>query len=336
VTEAEHGMHRRHFLVGLTGACAAGALPQALRAAEPARVLTATDVHVKDYPTVQAVQWIGEQLARETSGRVRIRMYHAGQLGRESEAIDMARFGAIAITRVYTGALNNAFPLTQALCLPYVFDSTEHLRRAIDGNVGAQVLRGFESRGLVGLAIYDSGPRCFYNIKHPIVVPGDLHGLKIRVPMSDIFIRMLRLFGANPTPLPLGEVFSGMETHMIDGAENNIRSFQSSRHFEAARYWSHSDHSWAPDVLLMSRKIFDSLEPRDREVLLRLARESVGVMRTLWAQQEDDARRIVKDAGVAFNECDIPSFRAAAQPLLAHYRTDPAIDALYRQIRDLA
>ncbi|HEY0504806.1 MAG TPA: TRAP transporter substrate-binding protein [Lysobacter sp.] len=306
------------------------------RADDGVRVLTATDVHVKDYPTVQAVQWLGEQLERETDGRVRLRMYHAGQLGRESEAIDMARFGAIAITRVYSGALNNAFPLTQALCLPYVFDSVPHLRRALDGDVGAQVLRGFEARGLVGLAIYDSGPRCFYNIKHPIVEPADLHGLKIRVPVSDIFIRMMRLFGANPTPLPLGEVFSGMETHMIDGAENNIRSFQSSRHFEAARYWSQSEHSYAPDVLLMSRRIHDELAPRDRGRLVELARESVQVMRRLWAQQEEDARRTVLESGVKFNDVDIPAFRAAAQPLLAQYRRDPTIDALYRRIRELA
>jgi tripartite ATP-independent transporter DctP family solute receptor len=332
-------MGRRRFLAGLTGACALGATP-VLRAGGTAdvsaRVLTATDVHVKDYPTVEAVRWIGEQLERDTDGRLRIRMYHAGQLGRESEAIDMARFGAIDITRVYTGALNNAFPLTQALCLPYVFDSVPHLRRALDGEVGAQVLRGFEARGLVGLAIYDSGPRCFYNIKHPIVEPRDLHGLKIRVPISDIFIRMLRLFGANATPLPLGEVFSGMETHMIDGAENNIRSFQSSRHFEAARYWSHSDHSYAPDVLLMSRRTFDALEPRDRERIVVLARESVQVMRRLWAQQEEQARRTVLESGVKSNEVDLAAFRAAAQPLIARYRHDPAIDALYRRIRELA
>ncbi len=328
-------MGRRRFLAGLTGACALGAAPL-LRADGGARVLTATDVHVKDYPTVEAVRWIGEQLERDTDGRLRIRMYHAGQLGRESEAIDMARFGAIDITRVYTGALNNAFPLTQALCLPYVFDSVPHLRRALDGEVGAHVLRGFEARGLVGLAIYDSGPRCFYNIKHPIVEPADLHGLKIRVPVSDIFIRMLRLFGANPTPLPLGEVFSAMETHMIDGAENNMRAFQSSRHFEAARYWSHSDHSYAPDVLLMSRRTFDTLAPRDRDRLVGLARESVQVMRGLWEKQEDEARRIVVESGVKFNEVDLPAFRAAAQPLIAQYRHDPAIDALYRRIRELA
>ena len=248
----------------------------------------------------------------------------------------MARYGAIDMTRVYSGALNNAFPLTQALCLPYVFDSVEHMRHAMDTGVGDDVLRGFERRGLVGLAIYDSGARCFYNTRRPIRTPADLHGLKIRVPASDIFIRMLRLFGANPTPLPLGEVFSAMETHMIDGAENNMRAFQSSRHFEAARYWSHSDHSYAPDVLLMSRRTFDTLAPRDRDRLVGLARESVQVMRGLWAKQEDEARRIVVESGVKFNEVDLPAFRAAAQPLIAQYRQDPAIDALYRRIRELA
>ncbi|HEV8693201.1 MAG TPA: TRAP transporter substrate-binding protein [Lysobacter sp.] len=326
---------RREFLTGVTAACALGATPS-LRAAADARVLTATDVHVKDYPTVLAVQWIGEQLERETQGRLRLRQYHSGQLGRESEAIDMARFGAIDITRVYSGALNNAFPLTQALCLPYVFDSVAHLRRALDGDVGAQVLRSFEARGLVGLAIYDSGARCFYNTKHPIHEPRDLHGLKIRVPVSDIFIRMLRLFGANPTPLSLGEVFSGMETHMIDGAENNIRSFQSSRHFEAAHYWSQSEHSYAPDVLLMSRRSFDTLAPRERTLVLELARESVQVMRRLWAESETVARRTVIEAGVHFNAVDIPVFRRAAQPLLAEYRRNIAIDDLYRRIRALA
>ena len=330
-------MNRRRFLGAGLGAAAA--LPLAhhrVLADEGRHVLTATDVHVKDYPTVEAVRWIGETMARETGGRVTLRQYHSGQLGRESEAIDMARFGAIDITRVYAGALNNAFPLTQALCLPYVFDSVPHMRRAMDGGVGQAVLDGFARRGLVGLAIYDSGARCFYNTKHAIRVPGDLHGLKIRVPVSDIFIRMLRLFGANPTPLSLGEVFSGLETHMIDGAENNIRSFHSSRHFEAAHYWSQTNHSYAPDVLLVSQRTLDGLQARDRELLIETARQSVGVMRTLWDASEAKAREAVFDAGVKHNEADLAAFAHASQPLLSEYRKDPAIDALYRRIRDLA
>lgn len=330
-------MKRREFLAaGIGGLCAAGAAALPAAAMTQAGVLTATDVHVKDYPTVEAVRWIGEQLEARTGGRLRIRQYYAGQLGREAEAIDMARFGAIDITRVYSGALNNAFPLTQALCLPYVFESVPHLRRALDGAVGAAVLKGFEARGLVGLAIYDSGARCFYNTKHPIVAPRDLHGLKIRVPVSDIFIRMLRLFGANPTPLSLGETFSAMETHMIEGAENNIRSFQSSRHFETARYWSRSEHSYAPDVLLMSRRSFEALAPADRALMLELARDSVTVMRRLWDASEAEAQRQVLAAGVRANDCDLPAFRRAAQPLLDAYHRDPAIEDLTRRIRALA
>ncbi len=326
---------RRQLLAGGAALLGAALLPRAIAQAG-GQVLTATDVHVKDYPTVEAVRWIGEQLERQTGGRIRMRQYHSGQLGREAEAIDMARYGVVDITRVFSGALNNAFPLTQALCLPYVFDSIAHMRRVVDGDVGAQVLRSFESRGLVGLAIYDSSARCFYNNKHPIVAPADLHGMKMRVAASDIFIKLVRLLGANPTPMSLGETFSAMETHMIDGAENNMRSFHSSRHFEAAKYWSETRHSYAPDVLLMSRDSFLALAPADRELLLRLARESVPVMRAKWEDSETKARSAVLSSGITVNEVDAAAFRKAAQPLLDEYHRKPEIEALYRRIRDLA
>jgi len=339
------GLTRRRLLQA--GAGAACALPLALAGrasaavaptadADGARVLTATDVHVSDYPTVEAVRWIGRTLEQETGGRLKLRLYHSGQLGREAEAIDMARYGVIDITRVFSGALNNAFPLTQALCLPYVFDSIEHLRRVLDGDVGEEVLRSFETRDLVGLAIYDSGARCFYNTKHPIVEPRQLHGLKVRVAASDIFIELVRLLGANPTPMSLGETFSAMETHMIDGAENNMRSFHSSRHFEAAHYWSETRHSYAPDVLVMSRASLLSLTPADRELVIRTARGSVPVMRSKWDESEGVARREVLAHGVQANDVDLPAFRKAAEPLLAEYRQQPGVGELYRRIRDLA
>lgn len=331
-------MKRRTFIAGGIGAaCAAGtsALP-AFGATENATVLTATDVHVSNYPTVEAVRWIGRTMEERTGGRVRIRQYHSGQLGRESEAIDMARYGAIDITRVYGGALNNAFPLTIPLCLPYVFDSVAHMRHALDGGIAQTVLDGFRTRELVGLAIYDSGARSFYNTRRPLVTPEDLHGLKIRVAASDIFIRLVRLLGANPTPMSLGDTFSGMETKMIDGAENNMRSFHSSRHFEAARYWSESQHSRAPDILLISQRSLDALRPGDRDLLLDTARESVQVMRKLWDESEAAARQAVVDAGVRVNDVDGEAFRRASRPLVEDYLRDPEIAAIYRRIRDAA
>ena len=327
---------RRAFLAGLGAACAAPLLPSVLRADEANTVLTATDVHVADYPTVNAVKWIGETMDRETNGRVRLRQYHSGQLGRESEAIDMARFGAIDMTRVYAGALNNAFPLTTALCLPYAFDSVPHMRHALDSGVAQTVLDGFGTRDLVGLAVYDSGARCFYNTRHPIVTPKDLHGLKLRVASSDMFIDLVRLLGANPTPMSLGDTFSGMETHMIDGAENNMRSFHSSRHFEAAHYWSQSEHSYAPDILLISRSSLDALRPGDRDLLIDTARASVPVMRQMWDESEGAARQQVADYGIEFNDVDMDAFRTAAQPIRDRYLQQPELQALYRRIRDLA
>ena len=255
-----------------------------------------------------------------------------------------AREDLAAIERYELGVIQAYLPekMDEAAILAAIDQAMAQTGAATGADIGKLMgvlkpaLAGFAARGLVGLAIYDSGPRCFYNTRRPIVEPRDLHGMKIRVPVSDIFIRMLRLFGANPTPLSLGEVFSGMETHMIEGAENNIRSFQSSRHFEAARYWSKSEHAYAPDVLLMSRRSFDALAPRDRGLLLELARASVPVMRAEWDESEALARRTVAGSGVLANDCDIPAFRRAAQPLLDAYQRDPAIADLTRRIRALA
>lgn len=298
--------------------------------------LTASDVHPAQYPTVLAVRWIGEQLELQTQGRLALRQYHSGQLGRESDAIDMVRLGVLDLTRVYAGALNNAFPLTSALCLPFAFDSIAHLRRVLDGAIGTEVLAEFEQRDLIGLAIYDSGARCFYNARRPVRRPEDLHGMKLRIPASDMFLNLLRGFGANPTPLAYGAVYSALETRLIDGAENNLRSFHASRHFEAARYWSQSEHSHAPDMLVISRKRYLALDAEDQVLLRRLAAESVAVMRLLWDEGETSARSAIEAAGVEQVEVDTPAFRAAAAPVVESYRRNPDIDRLYRSIREQA
>ena len=148
----------------------------------------------------------------------------------------------------------------------------------------------FERRELIGLAIYDAGSRSFYNVRRPVHEPADLHGLKIRVPPSDIFIAAIAALGGNPTPLPFGEVYSAMQTHLIEGAENNWRTFHTSRQFEVARYWSQSDHSYSPEALLLSKRTYDALSPRDREIVVEAARESVPYMRTLWDKMEAESR----------------------------------------------
>jgi tripartite ATP-independent transporter DctP family solute receptor len=279
---------------------------------------------------------MGAELERATRGRLRIRSYHSGQLGSEDDSIGLARFGAIDICRVNMAALNNAFPQTAILSLPYVFQSVAHMREVLDGPIGAQILGGFRRRGLVGLVFYDAGARCFYNTRRPIHQARDLRGLKIRVPNSDIFLRTAGAMGANATPLPFGATFSALQTHLIEGAENNWPTFESTRHFEVARYWSDTEHSYSPEALLMSARRFDALSPADRELVLATARRSVGVMRAAWDKTNAESRAKVLAAGVRFNAVDKASFRAAAQPVLARYLRDPALAELFRRIQAAA
>jgi TRAP-type C4-dicarboxylate transport system substrate-binding protein len=237
------------------------------------------------------------------------------------------------ITRVNFAALNNPFPLTRVFCWPYVFDSVEHMRRCVDSAIGAAVLKGFEQRGLIGLAIYDAGARSFYNVRRPIHEPRDLHGLKIRVPPSDIFIDLVRALGANPTPLSYGEVYSALQTHLIEGAENNWRTFDTSRQFEVARYWSDSAHSYSPEALLMSAKTFYALAEEDRQIVLRAARDSVSSMRILWDRLEIESRDRVIASGVKRNDVDLAAFRRAVESVVTRYLHDAELAALYERIR---
>lgn len=324
---------RRSLLAtGLAATGAAAALP----GADGQLRLDAVDVHPPGYPTVEAVKWIGAELERETGGRIRIRQFPSGQLGAEDDTLGFARYHAIHFCRVAVAALNNPFPETRLLSLPYGFRSTAHMRKVVDGPIGTELLNVFEARGLVGIAYYDAAPRCFYNIRGPIEHPRNLAGLKIRSPLSDMILDTLAAMGANPTPLSFGGVFSALETHLIDGAENNMPSFESSRHFETARYWSETEHSHSPDALLMSKHAFDALTPADRELVQDIARRSVQVMRTLWDAREAKARAAVIAAGVVINRPNPEPFAALTAPVLKRTISDPRLTALYRRIEAAA
>jgi tripartite ATP-independent transporter DctP family solute receptor len=335
---------RRAVLFGAGAACVCAVCARGVvgaeRAAAPgpagASVLTASDVHVADYPTVQALRWMGDVISRESGSELSMRVYHSGQLGRENDTVDLARFGALDITRINFASLNNAFPATQAMSLPYVFDSTEHMRRSVDGAAGRLILEAFERRGLVGLAIYDSGARCFYNHSRVVRAPGDLKGLKIRVPPSDMFVSLIRALGANPTPLSYGEIFSALQTKLIDGAENNWTTFQSSRHFEVARFWAQSEHSYSPEAVLMSQRRYQKLSSRQQELVRTAAAESVPYMRRLWDTSEAASRAAVEKAGIQVTPVNRVAFQRVAAPLLAAYLKDPLLRRIYQEIRAVA
>lgn len=301
------------------------------------RPLRGADSHPSGYPTVEAVDHFGRLISERTDGRLRLRNYPGGQLGEEKDTLEITVFGGLDINRVNLAPLNPIEPLTLVPSLPFLFQSTDHMRRALDGAPGRTVLNSLERHGLIGLAFYDSGERSFYNTRGPIRTPADMKGLKLRVQTSDLYVGLVQALGANPIPMSYGEVFQGLVQGVIDGAENNWPSYQDSRHFEVARYYSLTRHVMAPEVLVASARTWAKLTAGDRDIIRAAATESVPFMRGLWEAREQTARQAVIDAGVEIVEdLDRSAFESAMRPVWNRFITADAQSALVDQIMRMA
>ncbi|WP_275785899.1 TRAP transporter substrate-binding protein [Pararhizobium gei] len=295
--------------------------------------LRSADIHPDGYPTVEAVKYMGELVSERTNGRIKIEVMNNATLGSEKDTIEQTRFGVIDMNRVNAAPFNNLVPETTVLGLPFLFRSTEHMHKTVDGPIGDQVLAAFEPHGLIGLAFYDSGARSFYTTKKRIEKLADLKGMKIRVQQSDLWIAMMEAFGANPTPMPMGEVYSSLETGVVDGAENNWPSYESARHFEVAKNYTLTEHSLNPEILVISKIAWDKLTPEDQTVLRTAAKDSVGKMRELWTAREKASEEKVRAAGNIITKVDKDEFSAAMKPVYDRFVTDPKMKALLEQVQ---
>ncbi len=299
-----------------------------------ARPLRGADSHPAGYPPVVAVEHFGDLLAQRTNNRLRLRNYPGGQLGREEDTLEITIFGGLDVNRVNLAPLNPIAPNTVIPALPFLFNSTEHMRRALDGAPGRHILAGLRDQGLVGLCFYDSGARSFYNTRRQIRTPADLRGLKIRVQPSNLYVAMMQALGANPTPISFGEVYQALIQGVVDGAENNLPSYDDTRHFEVARNISLTGHVMAPEVFLMSLRTWERLSRSDQEIVMESARESVPVMRELWDAREVAARERLLAAGVTMIEdIDREPFQVLMRPVWERFVTTPEQQQLVRDIQ---
>src|SRR5712691_10201342 len=225
----------------------------------PAREFRVADTQSEDYPTVQALQHMARLVEERTQGRHRIRVFHSRQLGEEKETIEQTRVGAIDLNRTNVAPIGSFVPEANVLALPFLFRSMDHLYKVLDGPIGAEVLASFESYGFVGLTFYDSGARSIYNSVRPVRSLADMKGLRLRVQQSDLMMDMIKALGAEPVALPYGQVMTGLTAKLIDGAENNWPSYVTTNHYIAARYYTVTEHTMGPEVVVMSRKAWDSL-----------------------------------------------------------------------------
>jgi len=295
-------------------------------------VLRSSDTHPDGYPTVEGVKYFGELIKERTQGRYSVEVYHSAQLGEEKDTIEQVRSGVIELNRVSMAPFNGIVKETIVPALPYIFRSEDHMHKVMDGAVGDQIKAAFEPSGLVALAFYDAGARSFYNKTKPINSVADMAGLKFRVIQSDIFVDMVAALGANATPMPYGEVYSSIETGVIDGAENNFPSYDTAKHYEVAKNYSLDEHTILPEVFVMNKAAFDKLTPEDQAIFKQAAKDSVAKQRELWAAKVAESRKIVEAAGAQITTPEKQGFIDAMKPVYEKHVTD---DVLKKMVADV-
>jgi tripartite ATP-independent transporter DctP family solute receptor len=291
--------------------------------ADAQTLFKASDVHAPGYPTVAAVESLGKKLEAATNGRLGVQMYASMQLGGEKEAIEQAQVGAIQIARVSVGAIGPVIDDLNVLNLPFLFRNTAHMEKVIDGPIGQELLdkvTANDKAGLVGLAWMDAGARSFYNTKHPIKSIDDLKGLKVRVIGNPMFIDMANALGANGVAMGYDQVFSALQTGVVDGAENNPPSFVFDNHYQVAKFYTVTEHLIVPEILVFSRKTWDTLAKPDQDLLLKFSREAQAEERELWAAYEKQAMDKARAAGIQIVESiDRKPFQDAVKPIWDKY-----------------
>src|SRR5438477_2493133 len=315
---------KRRDLLALAGALAVGGVAAGRRAsAQQKTVLKASDVHPEGYPTVQAVENMGKKLEQATNGRLSIQMYASMQLGGEKEMIEQAQVGAIQFVRVSVGTLGPVVDDLNVLNLPFLFRDTAHMNKVVDGPIGQQLLDKVTNNTaakLVGLCWMDAGARSFYDTKRPIKSIADLKGLKIRVIGNPMFVEMANALGANGVAMGYDQVFSALQTGVIDGAENNPPSFVFDNHYQVAKFYSDSQHLIVPEMLVYSKAGWDQLSPDDQALLKKVSREAQLEARELWDKKEADAFERMKSGGIEIDHiADKKPFQDAVKPVWDKY-----------------
>ncbi|MCQ9617697.1 TRAP transporter substrate-binding protein [Paenalcaligenes niemegkensis] len=298
-----------------------------------AKTLRSADVHPNTYPTVMAVEFMSDRLKELTDGELDIKVFASGQLGNEKATIEQTRFGVIDMNRITLGEVNNLVEETLVLSLPYTFRSVEHMRNVVDGPIGKEMLEALEPHGLIGLTFFDAGTRNIYNSKREVHNLEDLKGLKIRVQPSDIFLDMVNALGANAVPMGFNEMYSGLQTGVIDGTEQSWPTYESTNHVEVAKYYSLTEHLMLPETLVISKRTFDKLSDSQKEAVFQAADEAKFKMRELWDEREKESERIVREKGAVVTVVDKAPFIAAVAPVQEKALKNERLKAIFDRIQ---
>jgi len=293
------------------------------------------NIHVDGYPNTVAMDKFAELLADKTGGEVTLQMFHGGTLGSQPDAVEQVRAGALEIGNFNLGPIGPIVAEANVVSLPFIFKDVPHMFRVLDSEGGEAIAAGMAAKGLKPLAWYDAGARSFYNGEKAINTPADVQGMKVRVMNNDLFTGMIAQLGGNPSPMAFAEVYQALKTGVVDGAENNWPSYESTGHFEVAGFYSLSQHLIIPECICVNTDAFNALSADMQAAVMEAAQESAMLQRELWAARELASREAVEAGGVVVNEiADKAPFQDAMGPVYeAYFETNPDLRPLVELIQ---
>ena len=312
---------KRRELLKLSALSGVAASVPGLTAAQDKVIWKASDVHPLGYPTVEAIVRMGKKLEAATNGRISIQMYPLMQLGGEKEMIEQAQIGALQIARISVGAMGPVVDDLNVFNLPFIFRDEAHMRKVIDGPIGQDLLERITASAqsrLVVLGWMDAGTRNVYSNK-PVTKPADLKGMKIRMLGNPIFVETMNAMGGNGVAMGFNELFSALQTGVVDGAENNPPTLLAQNHYTVSKVYSLTGHLIIPEIFVFSKRTWDALSKDDQALVKKVSREAQAEQRQLWDNYVGDAEAKLKTAGIKFVEADKPAFYKATQPIRDKY-----------------
>lgn len=285
------------------------------------------------HPVHKTMEFMAERVKEKSGGKLIVQIFPNEQLGTEKESIEALQLGYLAMTKTSTAPMESFVPKLQIFGIPYLFRDSEHFWKVVQGPIGKELLEAGADKGLKGLCYYDAGARSFY-AKKPINSPADLKGMKIRVMKSVMSMQMIDTMGGSPTPISWGELYTSLDQGVVDAAENNPPSFDTSRHFEICKYYILDEHVRVPDMLVISTRVWNSLSPEEQQILQEAVDESVVYNRKLWAESEKESLEKVQAGGVTIIRPDKTLFQEAVQPMWEKYK-NTELGELIRQIQEV-
>lgn len=278
------------------------------------------NIHVEGYPNTVAMDKFAEIINEKSGGDISLQMFHGGVLGNQSDAIEQVRIGGLEVANFNLGPIGPIVPEANVVSLPFIFKDVDHMFRVLNGEAGDKINEGMKAKGLVSLAWFNAGARSFYNGKRAVAAPADVEGMKVRVMNNDLYSGMISALGGNPSPIAFSEVYQSLKTGVVDGAENNWPSYESTGHFEVAGFYSLSQHLIIPECLCMNAAAFDALSADDQAMVKAAAAEAAELQNDLWNKREQASQEKVEAAGVKVNSIeDKSAFQAAMEPVYANY-----------------